>query len=119
MAITAVKVAALIEKFGRSAFHIVQNATPTISARPWIVDTEGEGGETVTAIKAVFSNYEAEDVDGSNVLREDKRVLVAGNVEGMKESDLIREGSDDWRIMNVTTIEPGAEKLLFIVQVRK
>lgn len=117
----------------------------------WIADLIAEQGRTLTISKAqgqadvtkphrgnlsytspvaalgvegVVVRYKASEIDGSHVLRTDKKALVAppATDEDILEYDRLVDTDGDgstWRIAHVDKIEPGSEILLYILQLRR
>jgi hypothetical protein len=77
------------------------------------------GTPSTLTTTGVMRSYKSELVDGVNVLRGD-RELVLSNEQTPTLSDLIVFGSDKWRVINVSTVRPdNATAIVHFVQVRK
>lgn len=74
-----------------------------------------------TNIKAVFVDYETKEIDGTNVLRTDKKVLIAAASLEEKPSTTtkIKDGSEEYSVIDVNIIQPGNTKILYEVQARR
>ena len=74
-------------------------------------------GETVTSqtIKAVFTDYNERQIDGTIIKRGDRLVLIAGDIAEIKTNDAI----DDYKVVNVEIVSPAGVNLIYKAQVRK
>jgi hypothetical protein len=75
------------------------------------------GGSTTTeTIKAVVTDYELKQIDGTIIQRGDKLyTMAAQGLNAPKTNDFL----DDWKILAVDTIQTGDTALLYKCQVRK
>lgn len=76
------------------------------------------GGVTNTPVKAVFTEFKREEIDGTLIMRGDKKVLLAGSVEP-KGNDVIIDGSTKYRIVDILTVQPADTVVIYKVQARK
>jgi hypothetical protein len=109
----------LITKNARSVVYKVASTTPLNPAEPWGPNT----ADTLITAPAVFLSYEAKAIDGTVVLTGDKQCLIAAlDLPGVqpKAKDRILDGTTDWEVVHVDTLQPGnlAETILYTVQVR-
>lgn len=118
----------LIEENGRT-LQLVRKDQGNFndSDKPWRGST---GADDITFdVIGVAIDFEADEVDGTLVLRTDKRFLIADKSvteEGGSASNLnIEEYSDvldrgtRYAIVNPTVIEPGNERIMYDLQVRQ
>lgn len=70
-----------------------------------------------TPTKAVQSNFNSKDVDGTTILSTDLKYLFAGDVEPKKGMD-IQDGDKKYSIKNVWQVKPGDTLILSKVQAR-
>lgn len=118
----------LIEENGRTLTLVRKDqGNPVDPAKPWRAST-GAAEITVDVIGVVLE-FEKDEVDGTLVLKTDKRVFVAdksvvdegGSAANLKiedYSDLV-DGTTRYRIINPTTIEPGGQRIYYDLQVRQ
>jgi hypothetical protein len=67
---------------------------------------------------AIIGGYRVADVDGTSVLRGDRRALVSGVPEPAIGSQLIVMGTV-WTVVNVSAVAPGGVVVAYELQVRK
>lgn len=118
----------LIEANGRSLSLVRKDqGNPVDPAKPWRGST-GAADITVT-VTGVVIDFEKDEVDGTVILRADKRVLVAaksvtdegGSAVNLNIEDYsdILDGGTRYRIINAQVIEPGDTRILYDLQVRQ
>lgn len=118
----------LIEENGRTLQLVRKDqGNPVDSDKPW---RESTGAADITFdVIGVFIDFESDEVDGTLVLRTDKRVLIADKSvteEGGSASNLkieqysdILDGGIRYAIVNPTVIEPGNQRIMYDLQVRQ
>lgn len=104
------------------------------SGRNIEVTTIGTGGEYDPAtgtflpstddkyqIKGVFTNFDIKEIDGTNVLHTDQKVLIAaGSLPIMpKSGDTIKDSGAEYAVVNTNSIKPGDTAILYEVQIRR
>lgn len=75
----------------------------------------------VGPIKGVLVPFNANDIDETLVRAEDKKALISANDGGVnliEEFDVLLDGSEEWKIVNVKVINPGDTRVIYILQVR-
>ena len=118
----------LIEENGRTLSLVRQDqANPVDPAKPWRASTEA--AEITVDVLGVFIEFEKDEVDGSIVMRGDKRVLVAdksvtdegGSAANLKIEDYnaILDDAVRWRIVTAGVIEPGDTRIMYDLHVRQ
>ena len=75
-----------------------------------------DGADTSRTVKAVFTNYKAQDVDGQIIRRGDKKCLIAGEVS---RDEVLTDGTDQYNIVNIETVQPGDTIIMSKLQVRR
>lgn len=101
----------LINEFGRSC--VLKRITEgTFNPSTGTVTGASSTNENITA---VFTDYNERQIDGNIIVRGDKLVLIAGTITEPKNNDEI----DDWKIINIETVETGDTPLLYKAQVRR
>lgn len=72
-------------------------------------------------IDAVITDYHDRQIDGEIILRGDRKVLIAGSAltSPPTKGDVMEDGDDEYRIVNIETVKPGDTVLLYKLQVRK
>ena len=116
----------LINENGRSMTLTRKDQdNPTDPTKPWRTSTEV--AEISFPVVGVFIDYEKDEVDGTLILRGDKRVLVAAkdiddqsptNTK-VEDYNSITDGTVVYRIINAQVIEPGDTRILYDLQVRQ
>lgn len=106
----------LIAKFGRDASILIKGSAADTPAEPW----DGAVSEGVPeTVKAVFLDFNANQIDGTVIQAGDQRVLVAakGN-PAIDTADTILDGDKRWRIVAANLLKPGTVEYLWTLQVR-
>ncbi len=79
---------------------------------------DGDSEETVT-VKALVTNYNQRDVSAGLVETGDLQVIIAASgITKPKTGDKVFDG-EEFTIVTITEIKPGAVALLYKLQVRK
>lgn len=102
----------LINKFGRDA------VLKRVTEGTYNPSTGAITGDAITSetVKAVFTNYNESQIDGSIVQRGDRLILVsAKDITEPKTNDLIA----GWKIISNEIIQTGDTPLIYKLQVRK
>lgn len=110
----------LINANGRDVTIVQKDRTPADAGKPHRAG--GSSDTSVGPVKAVIVPFNADDVDGTLIRRDDKRAFVAANDTGVsliEKFDTITDGSDTWRIEAVVVINPGATRILYDIQLRR
>lgn len=117
----------LITENGRALTVVRKDqGNPVDPGKPWRAST---GAADITlVITGVFTDFEQDDFDGTVVRRGDKRVLAAASevetvagasFDELEDFDYILDAGDRWDIVKVDVIQPGADRILYDIQVRK
>ena len=72
-----------------------------------------------TTVKALVTAYSQREIDGTIILRGDKKILIAANAASPEHNDIIVDGANEYKIINVDTLKPGDTPIMYTVQVRK
>ena len=87
-----------------------------------ILESSGTGGpkvSTTVSVRAVITNYNQNEIDGTLIQREDKQAIIAGaSVAKPDTFDELVRGSLRYKIVNVEEITPGGTPLLYKLQLR-
>ena len=80
--------------------------------------TKDSNGNDITG---VFTSYKKTEVDGIDIKRGDKKLLVyaEGISQDLSDFDEVRDGTQDWAIIDVDTIQPSSLILIYKLQVRR
>lgn len=118
--------ARLIIKKGREVVfrHLETDTAAVDPDRPWDKPAPLKGDQT---LKMVFLDYEQKFIDGTKIKAGDQQVLMfaKGVQYAPTTKDKIIEKpkgstpSKTWNIMEVETVQPGEEPVLFILRVRR
>jgi hypothetical protein len=101
-----------INNFGRNVVLIDRQA----SAYDPITNTITQPDETVRTVKAVFTEYKTDDIDGTVIQRGDKLCLIAGDVD---QGLILKDGLDEYKIVSNAVVQPGDVVILSKLQVRR
>lgn len=77
------------------------------------------GANSDRSVKAVFTSFKTAEIDGSIILQGDKKVLIADIESRPDNTDILVDGDDEYKILNVETVQPGDTPLLYKLQVRR
>ena len=102
--------ARLIDRHGRS----MQLLTDSQSGDPW----DPVLTQSAQDIVGVQTQYEAHEIDGELIRREDKRFLLDATVTPDTAMRL-RDDGVDYSIINIDKIQPGTTSIIYKLQVRK
>ncbi|MCF0055517.1 hypothetical protein [Dyadobacter sp. CY356] len=106
---------------------IAENGRPVILRR----NTEGSynpATDTFTGTgnvdenpSALFTEYKQAEIDGTVIIRGDKKVLLADAAltAPPEYNDIIVDGSDEYKVINIFTVKPGDTSIIYKLQVRK
>lgn len=64
----------------------------------------------------VWTEYRNQEIDGTTVQRGDARLLVAGEVE---IGDKVTKNNTEWRILDVSPLQPADLAVIYIAQARQ
>lgn len=108
----------LIERFGRPVSIVSLSSSPVDLSTPW---RQTVPVETVQTGDAVFLDYDARHIDGTLVQRGDKRVYMSTKGLSARPTikDELRVDAERWTIVNVNTLSPNGEDIMYILQVRQ
>jgi hypothetical protein len=72
-------------------------------------------------VKAVFTEFRQSEIDATLIKRGDKKLLIAAaDLSSAPEpNDIIIDGSTQYRVIDLMSVEPGDAAILYKVQVRK
>jgi hypothetical protein len=106
-----------IEEYGRTVI-LRRNNEGAYNA-----DTDTMDGGTVSdvSVKVLFTEYRQNEIDNTIILRGDKKILIADAALGFapQHNDIIVDGTDHYKVINLSTVQPGDTPLLYKLQVRK
>lgn len=114
----------LIDLNGETAQLTVFASQAQSPDTPW---KSAPSAETTFPVRAVFLNYNTQDAGrtyapGSEIHRDDKKVLVAGKgltLDPNLQGNIQRADGTVFRIVKVRTLDPAGEKILFELQARR
>lgn len=113
----------LINKHGRDVTLRKLSRVLEDADKPWRgTDVDpAVGYEFEHVVRAVFTDYNEDEIDGDEVRRGDKRLLVAAKsvpgVDLLKADSLLDEGSV-YGIIRGNLLRPGTTEILYDFQVR-
>jgi len=87
-------------------------------SEPWKT-TDTTTDYTVYAVMEDFTSYE---IDGTVIVRGDKRFLIAAKdlaIDIQPDDIIIMSTRVQWRVINSTSLDPGGTQLIWQIQARK
>lgn len=104
----------IIDDFGQSIV-ITKTTTGSYDVETGTVTSTSQ----IVSAKGVVFDYGERDVNGSTILRGDKRLYVqASSTNSLTTHDTITFGGKEYAIINVKTTNPAGTNLVYDVQVR-
>lgn len=123
---SAINLAArLIIKKGRVVVFHYRNSAPTDDPNPERPEDIAAPTVVTQDLKMVFIGYEQKAINGTDILTGDQQVYMfaKGTLRAPTKKDLIFEkpvnGGEAWNIIEIETVKPGEEDVLYILQVRR
>ena len=97
---------------------------PTTLSYYWFIPSTGERFDTQPEStrreyvgQGVLSNYKDEEVDGTNIKREDMKLIMTG-VPTPKQGDLFEVGGKIYKYEFHKNVAPAVEPVVYLIQVR-
>lgn len=113
----------LITKNGRPVTLQLLSRTPEDAAKPWRgPDPDPEEGIAASEdVIGVFTDYKESEIDGVDVRRGDKRLLVAAKASALnlETFDIALDAGTVWRLFNIELLEPGTTRILYTMTARQ
>lgn len=114
---------ALLTEFG-TAFVLQEEVGETYNEMTGFIDTPGS--LTNHAVTGLFSDFKQDEIDGSNVLRSDFKVILSA-VDPVTELPIavpntnmkFLDGVVEYKIIDVRPLRPGGVDVIYTLQVRK
>lgn len=123
---SAINLAArLIIKKGREVVFHYRNSASSADPNPERPEDKAAPVVQTQTLKMVFIGYEQKAINGTDIITGDQQVYMfaKGTLRAPTRKDLIFEtakhGGEAWNIVEVETIKPGEEDVLYILQVRR
>jgi len=111
----AVNAAKLIEKFGQP---VVLVRTVNATTDPVTGDTFNYGQTSNQTTTGILLNYDADDIDGTRIQANDKKLVIDGSVQPLKTDLPEIAGVKLGTIVNIETKKPAASVIVHFLQVR-
>ena len=111
----------LIAKNGREITYRQRSETNIDDTQPWL--GKATNNSDTKKVPAVFVEFTSKEKEESLIQMGDKKCLIAAtalpNITP-KTKDILVDGSTQWHIVNVMTLQPGntAETIMYTLQVR-
>lgn len=99
----------MINKYGRTSY--------LVSVTKSGVDYDPVITETLISCKALQSIFTTNEIDGTLVKADDKKFLIAGNVN-ITTDMLLKDGDKKYSIVRIMEVKPGDTLILSKVQAR-
>lgn len=106
-----------VNKTGSSASDLVYLMQKTVSGGDTPLDTPTVTVTPVLLVNAIFKSYEKELI-GGNIVAGD-RELVSDNAVEIKVGDTIKQGANEFLVIDVDIKAPTSDVLAYISQVRQ
>lgn len=109
----------LIQSNGRSVTLKKLGEVDADPAEPW---RASDGVDTTVTLIAVIVPFEVADEDASLVRRGDMTAYVAaldGGTDELDKFDEMLDGTDVWKIVGGTVINPGDTRVLYVLTLRR
>ncbi|PSL23473.1 hypothetical protein [Dyadobacter jiangsuensis] len=106
-----------IEEFGRSVILRRNNQGDYDPA----TDSFSGGSSADVSVIALFTKFEQNEIDGTIILRDDKKVLIAASslASPPQHNDILVDGDYEYKVLPLDIIRPGDTPLIYKLQVRK
>ena len=106
-----------IEEYGRT-ITLRRNNEGSYDAA---TDTMVGASVSDVSVKVLFTEYRQNEIDNTIILRGDKKVLIAATSLSFapEHNDIIIDGGTQYKVINLSTVQPGDTPLLYKLQVRK
>ncbi len=114
-ALTARVVTPLLEKYGVDAV-IVRTTKGSYNVANGNFPSASEADNTVVV---AIMDFRADEIDGTLIRREDKRIYMTGTGFAPVQNDRLKIGSDEWEIISITPIKPGDVVVVYDIQARR
>lgn len=118
----------LIAKHGRDMDVKKLSREPADASKPWRAGGPPPPGgptwaESLT-VKGVVVDYDEDDIDGTNIKRGDKRVLIAADTavtagKDIADFDTVLDQGRPLSIIKCNVLEPGTTRIMYDVQCRQ
>jgi hypothetical protein len=108
----------LIAKYGQKVTLKIFTTTIPDPNSPW---KPGAPGEALQEADGVFLRYEQSNIDGELIQSGDQKVLIPSEglvIDPDVQGQVIR-GSETWKIVKVSALNPNGQTILYTVQVRR
>ena len=109
----------LIAKHGRTITVRKLSETPADGAKPW--RGTGASYEYAVEVIGVMTDYREEEIDGTNILVGDKRMLAASKdvAQSLQYATSLLDNEQVWSVEAVKVIEPGTTRIMYEMRVRQ
>lgn len=110
----------LISESGRTLTLVKRDLTPTNGSKPWRGSSSDIDDATETSVIGVFVPGEDNIQEaGQSNRRKLNRFYVAGQATDLTDYHQIKDGTNIWRIVKNTVLQPGDTTLLYEIEVVK
>ena len=101
----------LIVKYGRDITWRVETNTGT--------EWDPVYSQVDTVIRAVQTNFDTKDIDGTNIQHGDKMLLIHDSSGMIMQGDKIIDDGEEWTIVSIEEIRPGSTRYIYKAQIRR
>ena len=86
-----------------------------------LTDTVTGATQIDVPVKAVFTDFKENEIDGTLIVRGDKRVLLAAAalVAGPEHNDILVDGAEQYHVVELMAVQPGDTAIIYKLQVRR
>jgi len=110
----------LISENGTDVTLVKVNRALADGSQPW-KGGNVPTGSTTKLVKGVIVEYDLRDIDGEQIQRGDRQLVVSENSaspEDIRTFDNIVIGTETWKIILVQVVEPGDTRILYSIGIR-
>ena len=111
----------LINKKGRTLTLRRFNNTPEDSSKPWRNSVTNFESIDDKDVKGVVVDYSLKDIDGKNIKQGDKSCVIAAEDQNLviENYNQVVDKNIYWHIVYATIVEPGNQRIVYKLQLRK
>lgn len=115
----------LVTEFGKAVTLRRLNATPPNPAEPWLPPVDPRVGAATLAVSAVFVEPSSlQNLGGPNAqlvdwLKRAQQIAIIAHPDDLSSFSELVDGADVWRVVGVSTLNPGGTRLLHYVGVSR
>jgi len=119
------RAAALVARFGKAVTLRRLVSTPPDPQTPWLPPADPRAGATTLAVTAVFAEPSSlQNLGGPNAqlvdwVKRAQQIAIVAHPDDLSTFSELVDGAEVWRIVGVSTLNPGGTRLLHFVGVAR